>query len=577
MIKFFTNFADAQSIFYILQVLKDELLKMKILCILIICAVAGLLNGCDHKSETMTQLESAEKALTVNADSAQILISEVDTTALHNDSEKMLYAYLRNLVALELNDYENFNDSLVKAVYEYAEEQGDKHFKGKASFLKGVSYFRQRDMKQALECQFDALNYVEGVEDPYLEGLINAMLAIIYHDTFKPGPGTKYAERAAECFKKTGNEHDNLFSRLIAIKLEHAVNNHDRVIELAPAIAAEAKDRGERSIRFEALGTLANSYVYNEQYDKAIETYNTLEEEGMMIPFFEGEYIYALALNGNLDIAEERLKRTVDMPPFAQLVKARECYYRNVSDTINAYKQLSILMDWQSRTVVGTMDDGIIDTVEESYQKDKALKAEQIRSANIIKWSIIICSAIIIMTIIVMGLWYYRRKIRLKNMELDLRMSKILELTESAEDSRLRNEQLSDEIGCLFRKQWSTPNMLCNEYFEKGDNAALKATILAEVEKEIKRISGRDGLRNIEDALDHHFDGLSTKINEQLPGFDKRDIAFLIFTYAGFSPRAICLFTGFTIKYYYKKRAVLKEKILASGAPDRQLFVDLLG
>ncbi|MDE6288522.1 MAG: hypothetical protein K2M00_07045 [Muribaculaceae bacterium] len=550
---------------------------MKILCALTGLIMIALVSSCGQKSEAAKQLEAAEKVLAINADSAKILVSETDSVDLNKESERMLKAYLKNLVALELNDYDNFNDSTVSEVYDYAKGQRDKHFKAKASFLKGVSCFKSRDMKPALEYEFDALNYLEGINDPYLEGLINAMLAIIYHDTFKPGPGIKYAERAAECFNEAGNSHDNLFSRLIIVKLEHAVNNHDRVIELAPEIAEDAKRNGEMSIRFETLGTLANSYVYKEQYDNAIETYRTLEEEGLMIPFFEGEYIYALALNGNLDIAGERLKRTDEMPPFAQLVKARECYYRNVGDTINAYKQLSILMDWQSRTVVGTMDDGIIDTVEEAYRKDKALKAEQIRSANIIKWVVIISAVIILLTLTVAGIWYHRRRIRLKNMELDLQMSKILELTESVEDSRLQNEQLNDEIGQLFRKQWSTLNMLCNDYFEKGDNTALKATILTEVEKEINRMSGREGLKSIEEALDHHFDGLVTRLKEQLPDFDKRDIAFLVFSYAGFSPRAICLFTGFTIKYYYKKRAVLKEKILATDAPDRQLFVDLLG
>lgn len=545
--------------------------------IVILVVLVCLLNCCGQNSATMIRLDAVEKALTTNADSAQNLFSKIDSADLRKENEVMTYQYLKNLILLEKRANENFNDSIVSTIYDYAQGNGDKHFKAKASFLKGIAYFLQRDMKQSLGCQFDALNYLEGINDPYLEGLINDMIAVIYHDTFKPGPGVKYTERAAECFKEAGNKYNALYSRLIAVKLNHAANNHDRVIELAPDIAEEAKKLNEKSIRFEVLGSLGNSYVFKEQYDKAIEVYRTLDEEGMMIPFYEGEYIYALTLNGDLDIARERLRKTNDMPPYAQLVKARECYFRNVGDTINAYKQLSILMDWQSRTIINTMDDGIIDSVEESYQKDKALKAAQVRSANIIKWAVIICSAIILLTLTSVGLWYYRYKIRLKNMELDLRMNEIRELTESVEDSRSKNEQLNDEIGRLFKKQWTTLNILCNEYFEKGENSSLKATILTEVEKEIKRISGRDGLKSIEDALNHHFDGIITKLKEQLPDFDKKDIAFLTFSYAGFSPRAICLFTGFTIKYYYKKRAVLKEKILATNAPDKQLFVDLLG
>ena len=42
---------------------------------------------------------------------------------------------------------------------------------------------------------------------------------------------------------------------------------------------------------------------------------------------------------------------------------------------------------------------------------------------------------------------------------------------------------------------------------------------------------------------------------------------------AGFSPRAICIFTDIKVKNFYNKRSRLKEKILASDAPDKEWFV----
>ncbi len=551
---------------------------MKILRILIIVMLICVLSCCSQKSATMAQLEDVEKALTVNADSAQNLFGKIDSADLRKENEVMMYDYLKNLITLEKNGHEHFNDSIVGIVYDYAQHQGDNHFKAKASFLQGIAYYMRKDYKQALTCQFDALAYLENSpDDPYLEGWINNVIALLYHDTFKPAPGIKYTRHAFDCFERIGNRHHSLSSRVLLLMLQHSVNHHDSVIQAASDIIKEAEKYKDESIRFDALTTLANTYVHNEQYDKGIEVFRILDEENLMTPYYEGEYIFALVLNGNLDIARERLNKTAQMPPFAQLVKAREVYFLAIGDTVNAYKQAAIINNWQSDVMANTFDDGIIDSVEESYQKDRELKAEKLRSANIIKWSVIICSAVILLLITGVGVWYYRHKIKLKNMELDLRMDEIRQLTDSVEDSRLQNRQMSEDISKLFKKQWGTLNMLCNEYFEKGENASLKATILTEVEKEIKRISGRDGLKSIEDALDRHFDGIISKLKQQLPGFDKKDIAFLTFSYAGFSPRAICLFTGFTIKYYYKKRAVLKDKILASDAPDKQLFVDLLG
>ncbi len=550
---------------------------MNLLRIILLFSISYLLCQCGQKSATMTQLEMIENVLTTDIDSAQNLLAKIDSADLSKEKEGIMYYYLKNIIAVDRQNLDDFNDSTVSVLYDYAQQHSDNHLKAKAAFLKGLSFYKQRDVKQALRNLFDASNYLENVDDTYLEGLTNNMLAIIYHDTFKPGPGIKYAEQAIECFKKIGNDRNYLYSRAMFAKLQHAVNNHESAIALAPEIAEEGKKYKDIPIRLDALSTLANSYTHIEQYDKAIQVFQTLDEEHLLLPYYEGEYIFALVLNGNIKAAKERLNQTAHMPPFAQLVKAREVYFLAIGDTLNAYKQLAIVNNWQSETIANTMNDGVIDSVEESYQAAKALKAEQARSANIIKWSVIISSAVILLLLTGMGIWYYRYKMKIKNMELDQRMSEISELTNSIEDSKVHNEQLSEEIAKLFKKQWNTLNILCNEYFEKGDNPSLKATILSEVEKEIKRISGREGLKNIEDALDHHFDGVISKLKEQLPGLDKKDIAFLTFSYAGLSPRAICLFTGFTIKYYYKKRAVLKEKILASDAPDKQLFVDLLG
>lgn len=557
---------------------------MKTFRIVFFVILISLLACSRHQSDAEKKLERVEKALEVNVDSALNLFSMIDSAAVRTDKEMMEYDYLRNLISLEQDNYQHFNDSTAAKGYEYAINNGDNHLKAKASYMEGVAHYLKNDMKGALECQFDALNFLEGIDDPYLEGRINKIIAIIYHVTFKPGSGIKHAQRAAECFERIGNRQQALDCQVILLKLQHASNDHDTVVKTAQAIAEEAKSFPDKAIRFEALTTLANTYAHNEQFDKAIEVFRKVDEENLMTPYYEGEYIFTLVLNGDLAQAKDRLAKTDSISQLAQIVKAKEVYYLAIGDTVSAYKQAAILNNWQSDVMAQTFNDGIIDSVEESYRKDRELKAEKIKSANIIKWSVIISSAIILLLITTVGIWYYRNKMRLKNLQLDLQMDEIRQLSDyvdhyrlQVDDYRLQKQQLDDDISALFKKQWGTLNMLCNEYFEKGENPSLKATILTEVEKEIKRISGRDGLKSIEEALNRHFEGIITKLKEQLPEFDKKDIAFLTFSYAGFSPRAICLFTGFTIKYYYKKRAVLKEKILATSAPDRQLFVDLLG
>lgn len=70
-----------------------------------------------------------------------------------------------------------------------------------------------------------------------------------------------------------------------------------------------------------------------------------------------------------------------------------------------------------------------------------------------------------------------------------------------------------------------------------------------------------------------YVDNILVKVTEQLPTLSKADVKFLTYLYAGFSPRAVCIFTDIKIKNFYNRRLRLKERILSSDAPDREWFV----
>lgn len=80
-------------------------------------------------------------------------------------------------------------------------------------------------------------------------------------------------------------------------------------------------------------------------------------------------------------------------------------------------------------------------------------------------------------------------------------------------------------------------------------------------------------MTQLEDIVNTYLDGIVLKVREQIPSLSAGDIKFLTYLYAGFSPRAVCIFTDIKIKNFYNRRSRLKERILDSGAPDRLLFV----
>ena len=136
-----------------------------------------------------------------------------------------------------------------------------------------------------------------------------------------------------------------------------------------------------------------------------------------------------------------------------------------------------------------------------------------------------------------------------------------------------RNQELEAKVNALYGSRLDTMNMLCNEYFEKSDSEKIKLTLYNEVEKHILTLRDSKSIRELECNVNRFLDNILVKVKEQLPELSRNDLIFLTYLYAGFSPRAVCIFTDIKIKNFYNRRSRLKERILASDAPDKEFFV----
>ena len=73
------------------------------------------------------------------------------------------------------------------------------------------------------------------------------------------------------------------------------------------------------------------------------------------------------------------------------------------------------------------------------------------------------------------------------------------------------------------------------------------------------------------------MDGLITRLREECPFLKEDDVNFLGLIFAGFSVRAVCMFTGMEYQHFYVKKSRLMKRIQNSDAPDRELFARTSG
>ena len=93
------------------------------------------------------------------------------------------------------------------------------------------------------------------------------------------------------------------------------------------------------------------------------------------------------------------------------------------------------------------------------------------------------------------------------------------------------------------------------------------------------RIIWRDKkyLAQLEKIVNSHMEGVMQKTREAVPQLSEMDFRMLCYIYAGFSAKAISIFTNNSTGNIYMKKSRFKEKISSSGSPDTGIILKYFG
>ncbi len=83
-------------------------------------------------------------------------------------------------------------------------------------------------------------------------------------------------------------------------------------------------------------------------------------------------------------------------------------------------------------------------------------------------------------------------------------------------------------------------------------------------------------MEEIENAVNLYMDNIVSRLKEQCPFLKRDEISFMALNYAGLSARAVCIFTGIGLKYFYVKRKRILDKIKCSDATSKDEFVSMI-
>lgn len=235
------------------------------------------------------------------------------------------------------------------------------------------------------------------------------------------------------------------------------------------------------------------------------------------------------------------------------------------SDKFGTYDQLNIHTD---KGIIRnfTMPDGWYEHEISHLRKNhEEYVVESEKSMRNI-WIIVIVLLTAVLVIVIAVFIGFRRRLTKRNMEVE-------ELSMMIEERSERNLELREKVNALYKSRLDTLNMLCNGYFDNSESEKMRDVFYKDVEKQILALRDNKSVEALEKIVNEYLDNTMLRLREQIPELTVNDLKFLAYIYAGFSPRAVCIFMNIKIKTFYNRRNLLKERILASEAPDKECFV----
>ena len=549
------------------------IMRQRVFNILMVFATLLFVVGCSTDSATKNLLLRAESLAESSSEEALAVLDSVDVEHLRGKHDKAHYQLVRSEV-LYHNYVDSDSDTLTRAMVDYYMASNYDHECARALYQHSLVLKRKGNdhLAEAMVALIEAKKRLEGVDDMRLKALIYRTEADIY------GAGCLFANAlesygaAKQCFDELGMEYHSasvlydMGATYIQLR-EHWQAKRALDKALNYGIKSDNK-RFMCAVLHELLdlSIYLNDYEMCSQYVDLFEKHDCLlfgqahmSAMRAMILSHEGDKNGALAI---VDRAEGEPDAD-----WADLEYARYIIYRNVGDSKEALRWEEQSKHHQDDLMIKVLEQPVLNIQIEMLQRsvDAANRERKlVRQRN----TLIYCTISALVVLIGYLLW---RRMRRKNEAIAHYVETIHELSVALDNVP---REMSSSLGTLYRDRFSELNELCDIYYDHSGSSRHKSMVFNKLTETIDSMkSDSSRLAELERAVDEYRDGLMRSLRELLPRLSERDYRVALYSFAGFSSRAIAIFIDSDPVSVSKIKYNIKSKIKAVEGVDTSALV----
>ena len=535
--------------------------------------------SCAQHSEHWETLNNMEPVMLERPDSALEVLRDIDRDELSSDEERAKHALLLSM-ALDKNYIDETDISLISEAKEYYADSDCARYEFLSLYYYGRVLYNRGEYTDAIVVYTQAESLLKEINDDYLAGLLYTQFGEIYRIFYDYNKSLESFELACNHYSSAGLEyhkahalHDIGVAYGNLDEFEKAIYYFNIALELATEL-------GDTDLEMICYQNLIMLYDIIYEYEKCGEIVdmltNRFDEELYSLKCLGSLASYYAQSNDNRQ-AEEYLQhaweRTANVGDSIDMSfkTANTMKLMGRNDESMHYFEMGIQL--QNRELHRALQQPIVSAQKDYFQDQAEFNAYRLEKNR----QIYITLSIIVALIMVVVTMYIRYKIATKNSEINRYMEAMQDLEQSLFTRDMVANSMTEQINHLFESQFSLIDKLSNTYYETHGTKRDKEAIYTQVRSEIEKLqTNKRYIQQLEDIVNKHKGDVMRVLRESMPEFSEMDYRLLCFLYAGFSAKAISVFTGDSIGNIYMRKSRLKSKISQSNTENRGIILRYL-
>lgn len=547
---------------------------MRKLIAILILTLAAI--SCGKIKDAHNTLNDIATFINERPDSALTILDSFDTSLLENKSvwahHSLLHAQAKDKCYID-----ETNDSLMTQVANYYEGKRDKEKLFKAYYYLGRIQYNAGAYAASMLSYTKAEQLIDKIDDEFIKGLLYAQLGMLHQKYYDYPRSLDAFNTAAEHYELAGKTAHKYFAKLNIGQVYQELKDYTAAEDLLTEVLDWAYVNKYPQLCQEALEFLITLYEDTKQEYKSVSLVNSkygkVCKGSLQILQIEA---YELAKKNNLlslDLIKEAdslLKQTVD-------TISNHYYKYRIHKQLGDYKTALIhheqMIHLQDMKTWSALQKPLLTTKNDYLEAENRYMQLQVKMHRSQKYIVFLFLCILICSIIV----YYQRRIQKKNSEIMSYIVVASELEKTLTKKREEIEAISKNLGTvdselktcegyiseMFYKQYELLNKLTSTYYETHVCNKDMETIYKKVSIEIERLSSdKKSIRELENFVNRYRGNIMATIRTNLLDLTEMDYRLLCYFCAGFSAKAISVFTGDSTNNIYVRKSRIKDIII---------------